>query len=334
MRLPLSILDLTPLPDDRTSVQTLAESVELALHAERLGYERVWYAEHHSLPGIASTSPELMIAYVGARTSRIRLGAGGVMLPNHPSLRVAESYRLLQAMVPGRVDLGLGRAPGTDQRTALAIRGPHGLHRDDFEQQVDELVGWGTGRPPVSGVHAQPDDQTLPPVWLLGSSDFSARLAARRGFPFAYAAHFSPAPPDPPMLAYKSGFRAGYTDRPRSMLAVAAFCADTVQQAEELARPSLIAFVRLRTGQAIRPPGVEAARRVHFTPLEAAVAEQVRATQIVGTPDDVARRVSTLAARTRADEVMVATHAADHAGRLASVEKLAAAWAEHGPLAG
>ena len=325
MPLPLSILDLVPLADGQRSADAVADSVALARHAEALGYARVWYAEHHSLPGIASTAPELMIAHVAAHTERIRLGAGGVMLPNHATLRIAEAWRLLEAMHPGRVDLGLGRAPGTDGRTAVALRGdPQKVMRNDFPEQLAELVAWDRGA--VPGVVAQPDDVSLPPIWLLGSSDFSANLAAARGYPFAYAAHFSPAPPDGPMLAYRERFRPGATPAPRAMLAVAAFVAETAAAAEDLARPALVAFVRLRTGRPIRPPTPDAARAYRFTPLEEAVAAQVRATQIVGTPDAVAEHVATLAARTRADEVMIASHIVDSAGRLRSYALLAEAW--------
>lgn len=327
MSLPLSILDLAPQALGQRSGDAIAKSVELAQHAEALGYERVWYAEHHSLPGVASTAPDLMIAHIGAHTRRIRLGAGGVMLPNHAPLRIAEAYRLLEAMYPGRVDLGLGRAPGTDQRTALALRGDHALLvRDDFPAQLEELVAWGANAQPYPGVVAQPDDAPLPPIWLLGSSGYSAQLAAARGYPFAFAAHFSPAPPDGPMRAYHDGFRPGATAAPRAMLAVAAFCADTVEEAEDLARPSLVAFVRLRTGRPTRPPSPAEAREVRFSPMEEAVATQIRATQIIGTPDGVAARVADLAARTRASEVIVASHAVDHAGRLRSFELLKHAW--------
>ncbi|TNF29139.1 MAG: LLM class flavin-dependent oxidoreductase [Deltaproteobacteria bacterium] len=325
MPLPLSILDLAPLGDGQTSAEALAHSVALARHAEGLGYTRVWYAEHHSLPGVASTAPDLMIAYVGARTERIRLGAGGVMLPNHAPLRIAEVYRLLEAMYPGRVDLGLGRAPGTDGRTAMALRGdPKLVMRNDFPEQLDELYAWDRGR--VPGVVAQPDDVRLPPIWLLGSSDFSARLAADRGYPYAFAAHFSPAPPEGAMRAYRDRFRPGVTTAPQSMLAVAAFVAETEEEAVDLARPALVAFTRLHTGRPVRPPTPEAARAYRFSPAEEAVAEQVRATQIVGTPESVATRIAALARASRADEVMVASHIVDHVGRLRSFELLMGAW--------
>lgn len=329
--IPLSILDLTPVRAGGTSSEALANSIALAQMAERRGFARVWYAEHHSMPGIASTAPDLLIAHVAAHTSRIRLGAGGVMLPNHAPLRIAEAYRLLEAMHPGRIDLGLGRAPGTDQRTALALRGSReALVRDDFPEQLDELVAWAEGLPtghPFRAVTAQPDDVPLPPIWLLGSSDYSAHLAAARGYPFAFAAHFSPAPPDPPMLAYRERFVPGVRQTPYAILALSVFCADTTADAEALALPTLLAFVWLRTGRPARPPTLAEARAYPMTALEQQVAAQVRATQIIGTPDEVVARMAELAARTRADEVMLTTHASDHAGRLGSFERVAEAWA-------
>jgi len=328
--LPLSVLDLVPVPAGQSSSQAIANSVALAQHAERLGFLRVWYAEHHSMAGIGSTSPDLMIAHVGNHTHTIRLGAGGVMLPNHAPLRIAEVYRQLEAMHPGRVDLGLGRAPGTDQRTALALRGSReALVRDDFDQQLDELCAWAEGLPIGHAFHsvtAQPDDVRLPPIWLLGSSDYSARLAAERGYPFAFAAHFSPSPPDGPMLAYHDRFRPGAIDAPHAILALSIFTAATEAAAERLARPTLVTFVRLRSGRPIRPISIEDAEAYVFSPLEEQIAAQVRATQIIGTPAQVVARARELARRTRAQEVMVTTHAVDHVARLESYRLFADQW--------
>lgn len=329
--IPLSILDLTPVGAGSSSAQALANSIALARMADARGFARVWYAEHHSMPGIASTAPDLMIAHVAPHTTRIRLGAGGVMLPNHAPLRIAEAYRLLEAMHPGRIDLGLGRAPGTDQRTALALRGSReGLVRDDFPEQLDELVAWCAGLPPghaFRSVSAQPDDVPLPPIWLLGSSDYSANLAAQRGYPFAFAAHFSPAPPDAPMLAYRARFAPGVRRTPYAILALSVFAAETEDAAEALALPTMLGFVWLRSGRPGRLPTLAEARVYEMTPIEEQVAAQVRATQIIGTPDQVVARMVELGERTRADEIMLTTHAADHAGRLASFELVANAWA-------
>ena len=326
--LPLSILDLTPISTKTSSSQAIANSVRLAQRAEALGYRRIWFAEHHSLPGIASCAPELMIGHVASRTSTIRVGAGGIMLPNHATIRVAETFRLLHAMHPGRIDLGLGRAAGTDQRTALALRGRERVMRDDFPDQLAELEAWGRDQQPIQGVFAQPTDVALPPIWLLGSSDYSARLAAARGYPYAFASHFSPSPPDAPMRAYTDGFRPS-ADRPegrRTMLAVSAFVADSHEEALDLALPSLIAFTRLRTGRPILPMSHEEARQYQFSGYELPVAKTIASMQHLGTPEHVAGRIAELAARTRSDEVMVVTNAADIDRRIRSYELLMDAW--------
>ena len=331
--LPLSILDLTPVSTDTSSTQAIQNSVRLAQRAEALGYHRIWFAEHHSLPGIASCAPELMIGHVASRTERIRVGAGGVMLPNHAAINVAETYRLLHAMHPGRIDLGLGRAPGTDQRTALAIRGRANLMRNDFPDQLAELEAWARDEGPIDGVLAQPTDVALPPIWLLGSSDFSARLAAARGYPYAFASHFSPAPPDGPMSAYTGGFKA-HPDRPegrRAMLAVSAFVADSHEEALDLALPSLIAFTRLRTGRPIKPMSQTEARDYQFSPMELPVARTIASMQHLGTPEQVAGSIGELAYRTRADEIIVVTNAADIDRRIASYERLMEAWKRLAP---
>jgi luciferase family oxidoreductase group 1 len=331
MTLPLSILDLVPLANGMTSGQAVAQSLDLARHADALGYARLWYAEHHNMPAIASTSPELMIARAGAITSRIRLGSGGVMLPNHAPLKVAETYRLLEAMYPGRVDLGIGRAPGTDPTTALALRrSREAVYADDFPSQLGELLAFGGGRSfpdrhPFHAVTAQPDDVPLPPVWLLGSSDYSANVAAQIGHGFAFAAHFSPESPEVPMLQYRERFKPGAIAQPHAILALSVFCAPTRDEAEEMAVPTLVAFARLRTGRPAKLLNVEEARRYAFTPAEQAAVENIRAAQIIGTPDEVKARIDELVAATRADEVMVATFAAEHARRLRSYELVAKA---------
>jgi len=329
MKPPLSVLDLVPLADGMSSTQALAQSLDLARLAERLGYARVWYAEHHNMPAIASTTPAIMIARAAMVTARIRLGAGGVMLPNHAPLAVAESYRLLEALAPGRIDLGLGRAPGTDPTTALALRrSREAVFADDFTDQLAELLAFG-GELPREGafraVTAQPDDVPLPPVWLLGSSDYSAHLAARMGRPYAFAAHFSPSPPELPMLAYRQRFRPGALEKPYAMLAVSVFCADTDAAAERLARAALVSFAKLRTGRPVRLMRPDDAMAHTLTPAEAAASAGIAALQIVGTPDAVRAKVTALVERTRADEVMVATFAADPVGRARSYELVAEA---------
>ncbi|HSN34387.1 MAG TPA: LLM class flavin-dependent oxidoreductase, partial [Ideonella sp.] len=310
MKLPLSVLDLVPLGEGVTSTAALAASVELARRVEALGYTRLWYAEHHNMPGIATTTPELLIAHVGAATGRIRLGAGGVMLPNHSPLKVAESYRLLEAMHPGRIDLGIGRAPGTDGVTALALRrSRQALGADDFVDELAELIAYGAGTMPAahpfSRIRAMPDDVRLPPIWLLGSSDYSARLAAELGLGYAFAGHFSPDAPEPPMHDYRARFRPGPLDKPHAILALSVFCADTDAAAERMAASMRVAFAELRAGRPGRLPRPDDALAHTFAPDEQATVAFYERVQIVGTPDAVAREIEARARRSAADEVMV-----------------------------
>jgi luciferase family oxidoreductase group 1 len=334
MKLPLSVLDLVPLGEGMTSGAALAASVALARRVEELGYTRLWYAEHHNMPGIATTTPELLIAHVGTATSRIRLGAGGVMLPNHSPLKVAESYRLLEAMYPGRVDLGLGRAPGTDGVTALALRRSRdALTADDFVAQLAELVGYDQGTIPASHpfarIRAMPDDVRLPPIWLLGSSDYSARLAAELGLGYAFAGHFSPDAPEPAMLDYRARFvpgGPGGIDRPHAILALSVFCADSDEAADRMAASMRVAFAELRAGRPGRLPRPDDALAHRFGPDEQAALAFYKRVQIVGTPEKVKREIEARARRAQADEIMVATHAYDPGARLRSYELVAEAF--------
>ena len=331
MALPLSALDLVPLVTGGTSAASLRASGELAKALDRSGYTRLWYAEHHNMPGIATTTPEILIAHVGPLTTRIRLGAGGVMLPNHAPLKVAESYRLLEALHPGRIDLGIGRAPGTDQLTALALRRSRkALVADDFLEQLGELMAWGDGEfppdHPFKAIRAMPDDVRLPPLWLLGSSDYSAKLAAKLGVGFAFAAHFSPDPPDAAMRAYRDGFTAGPLDAPHAMLALSVFCADTEEAATRMASSMLLSFVQLRSGRPGRMPSPDEALAHELTRDELGIVDFYKRLQIVGTPEQCRARIEEIAARTKADEVMIATHAFEPAARIRSYELLAQAF--------
>lgn len=335
MGIPLSILDLSPVVSGGTSADALHNSVDLARRADEMGYTRHWFAEHHNMPMIASTMPAMMVALAGPVTKRIRLGAGGVMLPNHAPLQVAESYKMLEALFPGRIDLGLGRAPGTDPRTAMALRRSDEISNgDDFPQQLAELLAFGhdgfPARHPYAQVHAMPPDVTLPPIWLLGSSDYSAHLAARCGLPYAFAAHFSPAPAEAPMRAYRRGFRLGEVlDKPHAMVAVSIICAETHQEAERLAEPMRLAWARLRTGMLGPLPTPEEAAGHRFTPAEKEMSEVYRRLQILGTPDEVKASVEDLVERTGADEVMVTTVTHAHEDRVHSYELLAKAFDLH-----
>jgi luciferase family oxidoreductase group 1 len=333
MTLTLSALDLVPLAQGSTSVEALRAAGELARALDRLGYARLWYAEHHNMPGIATTTPEILITYAGSLTSRIRLGAGGVMLPNHSPLKVAESYKLLEAIYPGRIDLGIGRAPGTDGLTALALRRSRAaVMTDDFLHQLGELLAWG-GREqfaaddPFRVIRAMPDDQGLPPIYILGSSDYGARLAARLGVGYAFAGHFSQDPPEPPLLAYRSGFSPnGVLDRPHAILALSVFCADSGEEARRMASSALLSFIQLRSGRPGRMPSPDEAMSYLFTPEEQAVVAAYRKLQIIGTPEEVRSQILAVATRTQADEVMIATHAYDPAARIRSYELVAEAF--------
>jgi luciferase family oxidoreductase group 1 len=334
--LPLSVLDLVPLGSGSTSAAALKGAVELACAVERLGFVRLWYAEHHNMPGIATTTPEIMIAHVGQVTSRVRLGAGGVMLPNHSSLKVAESYRLLEALHPGRIDLGIGRAPGTDPLTALALRRSRSAPlADDFLSQLAELSGFGAGSlppaHPFAKVRAMPDDVPLPPIWLLGSSDYSANAAAELGLGFAFAGHFSPDSAERPMRLYRERFQPGALQAPHAILALSVFCADEEAAAERMASSMLLAFAQLRAGRAGRMPSPEEALSHRFSAEEEASIAPFRRLQIVGTPDRVRRGIERMAELTLADEVMLATHAHDPAARIRSYQLIAGAFGRRDP---
>jgi luciferase family oxidoreductase group 1 len=330
---PLSALDLVPVSQGIGNGEAVQRSLALAQELDRLGYRRVWYAEHHNMPAIASTTPSTLIALAAQRTRSIRVGSGGVMLPNHPPLQVAETFKLLESIYPGRIDLGIGRAPGTDQVTALALRrSREALLANDFPDQLEELRDFGAGLQrshPFVGVTAYPEEVPLPPIWLLGSSDFSAKLAAKLGLGFAFAAHFSPDRPDVPMLAYRREFVASEAlEQPYAILAVSVICAETEAEAERLASSMQLSWVRLRSGRPTKIPSPEEALAYPYTAQDRAVAEQYRQLQVIGTPAQVKTRIEALVARTQADEVMVTTVTHDHLARVRSYQLLAAAFAD------
>jgi luciferase family oxidoreductase group 1 len=330
----LSALDLVPVPDGSSNGEAVRHSLALACELDRLGYRRVWYAEHHNMPAIASTTPSTLIALAAQRTQRIRVGSGGVMLPNHPPLQVAETFKLLESIYPGRIDLGIGRAPGTDQMTALALRrSREALLANDFPEQLAELMDFGAGLQrshPFVGVTAYPSDTKLPPIFLLGSSDFSSALAAKLGLAFGFAAHFSPDRPDLPMLAYRRQFQPSeHLEAPHAILTLSVICAETMAEAERLASSMQLSWVRLRSGRPSKIPSPETALSYPYTEQEAAVVRAYRDLQIIGTPSSVRERIETLVRRTQADEVMVTTVTHDPAARLRSYQLLASAFAEN-----
>ena len=321
---PLSVLDLSPISSGSDAATAMNNSVDLARHAERLGYRRFWLAEHHNMPGIASAATAVLIGQVASATERIRVGSGGVMLPNHAPLVVAEQFGTLEAFHPGRIDLGIGRAPGTDQRTALALRGSAAaLSATDFPSQLDELIGYFThdASRPVSAVTAEGNQ---PPVWLLGSSGFSAQLAGMLGLPFSFAHHFSAQNTLPALQMYREAFQpSAVLDEPHVMLVVAVVCAESDEQARYLAAPSALTFLSLRRGRPIPLPSPQEAAEYPYTEQDRGFIADRMDSNIVGSPQTVHKGLDSLLADTGADELMVTTMVHGHDDRRRSYELLA-----------
>ncbi len=325
---PLSVLDLSPVSAGSTEAEALHETVALAVEAERLGYHRFWLAEHHGGAMVASSSPELMIGRVAAATARIRVGSGGVMLPNHSALHVAEQFKVLSALFPDRIDLGIGRAPGTDQMTALALRrSRQAMSGDDFPEQLAELLAfagereWPAGHP-FSHIRAAPADAPLPPIYLLGSSDFSAQVAAASGLGFAFAAHINPPMAVDALRTYRERFTpSAEWPEPRAILAHAVIVGPDDEAAARLAAPARAAFRALRTGRPIPLPTVADA-----IAEEGDVPRRPSDRMIVGSPEMVRERLGELLELTGADELMAMTNVHGYADRLRSFELLAAAF--------
>ena len=327
---PLSILDLAPVASGSTVGDALRNSIELARLAERLGYRRHWVAEHHNMPGIASSAPAVLMAHLASATSTIRIGSGGVMLPNHAPLVVAEQFGMLEAIHPGRIDLGIGRAPGTDPLTARALRRTANLSADDFPEELGSLLAFFQGSfpndHPYSRIRAVPGLGHRPQVWLLGSSDYSAQMAGLLGMPFSFAHHFSAANTLPAAAVYQEHFRPGpdgaphALDAPYLMLGVAVICAETDEEAQWLAGSWGLAFSQLRSGRPGVLPSPEEAAAYVYSPQERAIADSWMATSIVGSPETVRLALSELVAATGADELMVTTMVHGHRERLRSYE--------------
>jgi luciferase family oxidoreductase group 1 len=334
---PLSVLDLAPVGEGSSARRALASSLELVQEAERLGYHRHWVAEHHNMPGIASSSPPVLLAHLAAATSTIRLGSGGVMLPNHSPLVVAEQFGMLEALHPGRIDLGVGRAPGTDPLTAGAVRRTPTLRgADDFPEQFAELRAFLDGSfpegHPYAAITAVPGPGYRPDLWLLGSSDFSAQLAGLLGLPFSFAHHFAARNTAPAVEAYRARFRPSETlEQPYLMLGVSVLCADTEERARWLGGPAKLAFVRLRSGRPGRYPTPEQAADYHFTPSEQQLVKNWTKTHVVGSPETVRTQLADLVDQTGADELMVLTLTHDPADRLRSYQLLSELARDRGP---
>ncbi|MDM0051105.1 LLM class flavin-dependent oxidoreductase [Variovorax sp. J22R115] len=320
---PFSILDLSPITEGGDAAQSFRNSLSLAQHGEKLGYRRYWLAEHHGMPGIASAATAVLLAYIGAGTSTIRIGAGGVMLPNHSPLVIAEQFGTLESLYPGRIDLGLGRAPGSDQRTAQALRRDLQSDADRFPQDVIELMDF-MSKEPRQPVRAVPGMGLEVPVWVLGSSTFGAQLAAHLGLPYAFASHFAPQQLMQAIRIYRETFKpSAQLAKPYVMLGFNVFAAETDEEAAFRATSWQQAFVNLRSGRPGRlPPPVEGYRE-RVGPAENALLDSVLSCSAVGARDTVQAKVREFVERTGADELMITSQVFDHQARLRSYEILA-----------
>lgn len=318
--IPLSILDLSPIAEGSNAAQSFRNTLDLAQHGERWGYNRFWLAEHHGMPGIASAATAILIGHVAAGTSRIRVGAGGIMLPNHSPLVIAEQFGTLESLFPGRIDLGLGRAPGSDQTTARALRRNLGSDPDEFPQDVVELMDYFSPeqkRP----VRAVPGEGLDVPIWILGSSLFGAQLAASLGLPYAFASHFAPAQMMQAIALYRGLFRPSpQLEKPYVMLGFNVFAADTDEEAKFRATSMQQAFVNLRSGRPSRLPPPVDGYLDRIGPQERALLDQVLSCSAIGSPQTVSRELTAFIDRTGADELMITSQIFDHAARLRSYE--------------
>ncbi|KIZ40908.1 MULTISPECIES: LLM class flavin-dependent oxidoreductase [Rhodopseudomonas] len=330
--IPLSILDLSVVTTGTPPAAALRNSIDLAQHADGLGYVRYWLAEHHNLSSVASPAPDIMIGQIAAVTKHIRVGSGGVMLPNHAPLMVAERFKMLEALFPGRIDLGIGRAPGTDQATAHALRRRLEIREgDDFLERLQELMLWETrGFPaghPYNNVIAMPDDVPLPPIWLLGSSDYSSELSAQVGMGFAFAHHFASFDATDALVHYRAHFKPSrWRSAPHGILAVAAVVAETDEEAERLASSMDLNRLRRDRGEYSPLPSVEEALAYDYSDRERASIARNRSKLFVGSPATVLQMLQPMITASQADELMVITAVYDHEARKRSYSLLADAF--------
>ncbi len=325
----LSILDLAPVPEGSDVAQALANTVDLARHAERLGYNRYWLAEHHNMAGIASAATSVVIGAVAAATKTIRVGAGGIMLPNHAPLVIAEQFGTLNALYPGRIDLGLGRAPGSDQATAQALRRTLQGDVDGFPQDVMELMHWFAPATDDQRIRANPGEGQAVPIWILGSSTFGAQLAAHLGLPYAFASHFAPAEMAAAIRVYRQTFRpSDRLSQPYVMLGYNVFAADSDAEAQLLFSSVQQAFVNLRSGRPGKLPPPKGGYAETLSAGERAMIDQALACSAVGGPATVKRSLDAFVAATGADELMVTSQIWDPVARIRSLELLAEVAAE------
>ena len=317
----LSVLDLSPVPEGSDAAQSLRNTLDLARHAERLGFRRYWLAEHHNMPGIASAATSVVIGHVAAGTSTIRVGAGGVMLPNHAPLVIAEQFGTLASLFPGRIDLGLGRAPGTDQITAHALRRNLDSDPNAFPRDVVELLSYFKPAEPGQRVRAVPGEGLEVPVWILGSSLFGAQLAAMLGLPYGFASHFAPAEMERAVALYRERFEPSeYMQKPYVMLGLNVIAADTDEEANYLFTSQLQAFVNLRSGRPGKLPAPVEGYMESLDPAAQALVRQMLSCRVVGGPETVGKGIADFAARTGADELMITGMIHDHEKRLRSYE--------------
>ena len=319
MSIPLSVLDLAPIVEGGTAAQAFSNVLDLAQHAEAWGYNRFWLAEHHNMPGIASAATAVLIGHVGAGTKTIRIGAGGIMLPNHAPLQVAEQFGTLASLFPGRVDLGLGRAPGTDHAAAYALRRTLNTNPEAFPQDVMEVMDYFRTPQPGQPVRAVPGGGLSVPIWILGSSTFGAQVAAALGLPFAFASHFAPALLDEAAAIYRERFKPSeHLRQPYLMLGVNVVAADTDDEARFLASSGRQSFASLRAGRPLQlpPPSKEWERDPNEVP---GVTPPTRVS-FVGRAATVHEQMAAFIERTKADELIVVSHIYDHAARLHSYD--------------
>lgn len=322
---PLSVLDLAPITEGSNASESFKNSVELARNVENWGYNRYWLAEHHNMPGIASSATSVVIGHIAGATESIRVGAGGVMLPNHATLVIAEQFGTLEAMYPGRIDLGLGRAPGSDQATAYALRRTLNMSVEDFPMQVNELQDYFSDEP-VSRVKAIPGQGMKIPLWLLGSSGFSAQLAAQKGLPFSFASHFAPAFLHQALRLYRDNFKpSDVLEKPYVMLGINVIAADTNEKARLIATSQQQQFLSLRRGNPgkLQPPVANLEEL--YSPMElAAVMETLDPkTTIVGDPETVRKGLESFIEETKADELIIGSQIFHQEDRLRSYEIVA-----------
>jgi len=326
--IPFSVLDLSPIVQGGDAAQSFRNTLDLAQHAERWGYQRYWLAEHHGMPGIASAATSILIAHVAGGTSTIRVGAGGIMLPNHSPLVIAEQFGTLESLYPGRIDLGLGRAPGSDQTTARALRRNLASDADEFPRDVVELMDYFS-KESINPVHAVPGQGLNVPIWILGSSLFGAQLAAVLGLPYAFASHFAPQQMMQAIDLYRTSFSpSAHLAKPYVMLGFNVFAADSDEEATFRATSMQQAFVNLRSGRPARLPPPLAGYANRVGPAERALLESVLSCSAIGAPSTVRASLKAFIERTGANELMITSQIYEHSARLRSYEITSGIFAE------